>query len=152
MLCVKVCCCYSYLWGLLLLWARETSNPGDFVAPVGFGSFLCAVPHEESVSCSFPTSVSVSPGVELFFLIPSPPLSYSVVMRPFSADEDKVWAEQSSPRAVIFHQCPKDPRPRWLFPCMWNLFSLKGAEKVQPQKEPRSFCESLSEVPGGNTC
>ena len=32
-------------------------------------------------SCSFPTSVSASPGIELFFLFCSPPLSYSVVMR-----------------------------------------------------------------------
>lgn len=42
----EVCCCYSYLWGLLLLWAPETSNSSDLVSvsPLDFQSSLCAVP------------------------------------------------------------------------------------------------------------
>ena len=101
-----------------MLWARETSNSsGDFVAPVGFGSSRCAAPHEESVSCSFPTSVSASPGIELFFLIPSPPLSSSEVMRPFSLQMKTKFGQSSAlPRGSDVPLVPQGPKAQVTFP------------------------------------
>lgn len=57
----EICYCYSFLWGLSLLWTTETSeSSGDlvYVFPFGFGSVLCMIPRKDPISlATFPAAI-----------------------------------------------------------------------------------------------